>query len=152
MPERTVFLVPTVLATVVLAAIAAGLAARAGAEDAPRDVVLVGTPPPTGLAPPRAVPSSGVSVVLTTRAPAAGESFSAFAGLFEPGERVSVWDFIGDDKVSYVAGTAASADGLLELFHPLAASTPTGVHVFCVRGEASGLVACARYAVRATGG
>lgn len=150
MELRPLFLVPAVLASVTLVA-SVGLA-RAGAQSAPPDALLVGTPPPAGLAPPRAVPSSGVSVVLTTRAPAAGESFTAFAGLFAPRERVSVWDFIGDDKVSYVAGAAASADGLLELFRPLAVSTPTGVHVFCVRGETSGLVACARYAVRATGG
>ena len=151
MELRPLFLVPAVLAAVTVVA-TAGLAARAGAQDAPRAAIVVGTPPPAGVAPPRAVPSSGVSVVLTTQAPAAGESFSAFAGLFEPSERVSVWDFYGEDKVSYVAGTAASADGLLELFRPLAASTPTGVHVLCVRGESSGLVACARYAVRATAG
>lgn len=152
MHERTVFLVPVVLVTVVLAAIAAGLSARAGAQDAPRDVVVVGTPPPAGLAPPRAAPSSGVSVALTTRAPAAGETFTAFAGQFEPGERVSAWDFFGEGKVAYVAGAAAPADGLVELLLPLAASTPKGVHVLCVRGETSGLVACARYAVRATAG
>ena len=147
---RPLFLVPAVLASITLVA-SVGLA-RASAQDAPGNVALVGTPPPAGLAPPRAVPSSGVSVVLTTRAPAAGESFSAFAGVFESRERVSAWDFSGDDKVSYVAGAAASADGLLELFHSVAASTPTGVHVLCVRGEASGLVACVRYAVRATAG
>lgn len=151
MELRPLFLVPAVIASVALVA-SVGLAARAGAQDAPRDVVLVGTHPPAGLAPPRAVPSSGVSVALTTRAPAAGESFTAFAGQFEPGERVSAWDFFGDGRVSYVAGNAASADGLVELLRPLAASTPTGVHALCVRGEASGLVACVRYAVRATAG
>ncbi len=128
------------------------LAARAGAQDTPGAAVVVGAPPPAGLVPPRAVPSSGVSVVLTTRAPAAGETFTVVAGLFEPSEGVSAWDFIGEDKVSYVIGATASADGLLQLHHSLPASTPTGVHVFCVRGETSGLVACARYAVRATAG
>ncbi len=152
MPERTVFLVPAVLAAVALAALAASLAARAAAQDAPPAIRVVGTPPPAGLAPPQPVPSSGVSVALTLRAPAAGESFTAFAGQFEPGERVSVWDFSGDDQASYVAGAVAPADGLTELFHTVSISAPVGAHVFCVRGEASGLVACARYAVRATAG
>lgn len=150
---RPLFLVPAVLASVTLVAAGAGLASRSSAPSAHPSVTIVGALPPTGVRPPAPHSTRGVSIAFSQRLLAAGESFTAFAGIFAVGEPVAIWDFYaGDRKVAWLGSSATADDGLLELVRDLAAETPAGAHTLCAQGSRTGAVACARYAVRATAG
>lgn len=150
---RPLFLLPAILAAATLFAAGAGLASHSSAPAADPAVRIVGATPPAGVRPPAPLSTKGVSIAFTQRLLAAGESFTAFAGMFEPGEPVAIWDFYADDrKVAWLGSSTAAADGLLELVRDLAVGTPAGAHTLCGQGGRTGAVACARYAVRATAG
>jgi len=150
---RPLYLVPAVLAAVTLAAAGAGLASRSSAPAARPAVRIVGAPPPAGVRPPAPLSTRGTSIAFSQRLLVAGESFTAFAGVFAVGEPVAIWDFYaGDRKVVWLGSSRTADDGLLELVRDLVVGTPAGAHTLCAQGGRTGAVACGRYAVKPTAG
>lgn len=140
--------VPVVRRALAIAGLAVAVAAAGAAQAAPEGLIIVVGNPPPAILPPKPRSTPGMKMVLAKTRVRAGESLSAAAGFFAPGEYVTVWDFYARNrKVAWLNGGNASGRGVLRLVRDTVSVTAQGRHLLCAKGERTKRVACAPYVV-----